>query len=160
MAIAGYLSLIIMLRISGKRTLSKMNAFDSIITIALGSAFATVILNKDVVLAEGLLVFALLILLQFVATFASTRFSPVNRLVKSAPTLIAYRGKCIRKIMLKERITEDEVYAKIWESGLSSLEETEAVILETDGNLTVIKNVFYPQSAVMRSVKELKGDDT
>jgi len=53
------------LRISGKRTLSKMNACDFIVTVALGSTLATVLLSKDVALAEGLLAFILLIGLQF-----------------------------------------------------------------------------------------------
>jgi len=54
--ILAYIFLIFMLRISGKRTLSKMNAFDFIITIALGSTFASVSLNKNVALADGVLV--------------------------------------------------------------------------------------------------------
>ncbi len=58
--------LIVMLRISGKRTLSKMNAFDFVVTVALGSTLATVFLSKDVVLAEGLLELALLIGLQWI----------------------------------------------------------------------------------------------
>ena len=59
--ILGYILMIFFLRISGKRTLSKMNAFDFIVTIALGSSLATVALNKNVPLAEGALVFFLLI---------------------------------------------------------------------------------------------------
>jgi uncharacterized membrane protein YcaP (DUF421 family) len=49
--IVAYTSLILLLRISGKRTLAKMNAFDLIVTVALGSVLATVILSKDVALA-------------------------------------------------------------------------------------------------------------
>jgi uncharacterized membrane protein YcaP (DUF421 family) len=51
--ILAYFCLILLLRISGKRTLSKMNAFDFVVTIALGSILATVLLNKSVALADG-----------------------------------------------------------------------------------------------------------
>ena len=51
--VPAYLTLIVFLRVSGKRTLSKMNAFDLIVTIALGSTLATVMLSKDVSLVEG-----------------------------------------------------------------------------------------------------------
>ena len=54
-----YFGLIILLRISGKRTLSKMNVFDLIVTVALGSTLATVLLSKDIALAEGITAFAL-----------------------------------------------------------------------------------------------------
>lgn len=55
--ILAYVLLIFLLRVSGKRTLSKMNAFDFIVTIALGSTLATVMLNKNVAFADGILAF-------------------------------------------------------------------------------------------------------
>lgn len=51
--VLAYFSLIRLLRISGKRTLSKMKAFDFVVTVALGSTPATVLLNKLVALADG-----------------------------------------------------------------------------------------------------------
>lgn len=62
--VCAYVALIVLLRASGKRTLSKMNAFDLIVTVALGSVMATVLLSKDTALAQGILAFALLISLQ------------------------------------------------------------------------------------------------
>ena len=53
--ILAYVVLVFLLRSSGKRTLSKMNAFDFIVTVALGSTLATVMLNKNVALADGVL---------------------------------------------------------------------------------------------------------
>ena len=52
---AAYAALVLLLRASGKRTLAKLNAFDLVVTVALGSTLATVLLSKDVALAEGLL---------------------------------------------------------------------------------------------------------
>ncbi len=97
-----YISLIILLRISGKRTLSKMNAFDFIVTIALGSTLATVLLNKDVALADGVLAFGLLIFFQFMITYVSVRFPGFNDLVKSTPSLISYKGSLLYKTMKKK----------------------------------------------------------
>jgi uncharacterized membrane protein YcaP (DUF421 family) len=51
--VCAYLSLLVMLRGSGKRTLDKLNAFDFIVTVALGSTLATVLLSSDVALVEG-----------------------------------------------------------------------------------------------------------
>lgn len=48
-----YAALVVMLRVSGKRTLGKMNVFDLVVTVALGSAFATVVLDKSVLLASA-----------------------------------------------------------------------------------------------------------
>ena len=71
-----YAALILLLRASGNRTLSKMNAFDFVVTVALGSTLATMLLSADVALAEGVVALALLIGLQFVITWLSARRRP------------------------------------------------------------------------------------
>lgn len=152
--VLAYIVLIIFLRISGKRTLSKMNAFDFIVTIALGSTLATVILSKDVALADGIFAFFLLIFLQYIITWLSARNQRINELVKSSPTLLAYQGKLLKGMMLKERISEDEVYAIIRKNGFSKLEETSAVVLETDGSLSVIKKTDSLDSSVFSKVQK------
>ncbi len=53
MGLLAYATLIVFLRMSGNRTLSKMNAFDLIVTVALGSTLATVLLSKDIALADA-----------------------------------------------------------------------------------------------------------
>lgn len=138
-SILAYVVLVFMLRISGKRTLSKMNAFDMIITIAMGSTLATVMLNKSVALMDGALALFLLIFLQFIITWTSVRSSTMRKLVRSSATLLVYKGEMDRRMMKKERITVEEVYEAARESGCTSMDELQAVILETTGQLTVIK---------------------
>ncbi|MBD0284726.1 MAG: DUF421 domain-containing protein [Flavisolibacter sp.] len=154
--VLAYALLIFLLRTSGKRTLSKMNAFDFIVTVALGSTLATVMLNKNVALIDGVLAFFLLIYLQYLITFLSARYRKISNLVKSTPSLIAYKGRLLKEAMLKERVNEGEVYAVIRENGLSSLEETGAIVLETDGSLTVIKEIQHPQSKTMTSLRNVQ----
>ena len=64
--VLAYLGLVALLRGSGKRTLAKLNAFDLVVTVALGSTLATILLSRDVALAERLLAFTLLITLQYI----------------------------------------------------------------------------------------------
>ena len=139
--VLAYTLLIFLLRVSGKRTLSKMNAFDLIVTIALGSTLATVMLSKDVALIDGVLAFSLLIFLQYIITYFSARYKAVSHLVKATPTLLVYKGEMLRQVMKKERVAEDEIYAILREKGIGSLSEADAIVLETDGSLTVIKKV-------------------
>lgn len=145
-----YIALITVLRLAGKRTLSKMNAFDLIVTVAIGSMFATVILSRDVAVLEGVLAFAMLGLLQFAMSWFSVRYNFVESLVKARPTLLVYRHEYLRDVMKGVRITESEVRAALRNSG-TPLEKAEAVVLETDGTLTVVPasdsktydNIFY-----------------
>src|ERR671917_1534916 len=97
--ILAYLALVLFLRLSGKRTLSKMNAFDLVVTVALGSTLATVLLSKDVALAEGVLAFGVLIALQFAIAWLSVRSAGVRRLVKAEPALLLHQGQFLWRAM-------------------------------------------------------------
>jgi uncharacterized membrane protein YcaP (DUF421 family) len=133
-----YVALVVILRISGNRTLSKMNAFDLVVTVALGSTLATVLLSESVALAEGVLALALLIALQYVATWLSVRSSAVRSVVKSQPVLLLYDGEFLEREMHRQRVLESEVRAAIRASGIASLSAVKAVVLETDGTFSVI----------------------
>ena len=138
MAVCAYAALILLLRASGKRTLTKMNAFDFVVTVALGSILATVILSKDVALAEGILALGILILLQFILTWLSVRSQTVSDLVKAEPTLVFHRGEFLRQAMKTERISRGEILQAMRSQGILEQNEVEAVVLETDGSLSVI----------------------
>jgi uncharacterized membrane protein YcaP (DUF421 family) len=133
-----YVALVLLLRVSGNRTLSKMNAFDLVVTVALGSTLATIILSKDVALAEGVIAFALLIGLQFGITWLSVRSGTVRHLVKSEPALLFYQGQFLPDQMRRSRVLEAEVRAAIREQGIAGLRDVEAVVLETDGAFSVV----------------------
>jgi len=139
--IASYAALIAVVRISGKRTLSKLNAFDLVVTVALGSTVATILLSKAVALVEGLTALALLVGLQFSVAYLSVRSRAVSRLVKSEPTLIVRNGEMLRGAMRRERVAETEVEQAARISGATRIDEIGAMILESDGSFSVVQNV-------------------
>lgn len=147
-AVLAYVALVLLLRISGKRTLSKMNAFDLIMTVALGSTLATAILSKEVALAEGVTAFAMLVLLQFVVTWLSVRLPWVRRIVTSEPTLLVYQGQFLEEAMRYQRVLRAEVQAAIREQGLPSVQSVEAVVLETDGSFSVMPKAEQPVTVI------------
>ena len=133
-----YLGLVLILRISGKRTLAKMNAFDFVVTVALGSILATMLLSKDVALAEGLLALVWLIGLQWLVAWGAVRSAAWRHLIKSEPRLLALRGQLNQRALREERITDDGIYAALRAAGHASLTDVEAVVLETDGSISVV----------------------
>lgn len=136
--VLAYFTMVFFLRISGKRTLSKMNAFDFIVTIALGSSLATVALNKNVPLLEGALVFFLLIFLQYFITWLSVRVKSVKKIITSQPSLLVYKGEVLNENLKKERITLEEIFVAARKEGVMDLKNAGAVILETTGDITII----------------------
>ena len=150
--ILAYVALVAFLRVSGKRTLSKMNAFDFVVTVALGSTLATVLLSQDVALAEGVVAFAVLIGMQWIIAWLSVRSPMVSRLVKSEPRLLVYNGSLLRDAMHAERVVEAEVLAAVRQHGSASLDAVEAVVLETDGSFTVVKRTKHEHPAALTHV--------
>jgi uncharacterized membrane protein YcaP (DUF421 family) len=137
--VVGYAVLVGLLRTSGKRTLSKMNAFDFVVTIAFGSALASMLLTRDVSLAQGCVALALLVALQFAITWSSVRVRWVRRVVTGEPLLVLHRGALLHPALRRARVTEDEVRAAVRAAGLLDLGGVEAVVLETDGSFTVVQ---------------------
>lgn len=133
-----YAALIALLRLSGKRTLSKWNAFDFVVTIALGSTLATVLLSKEVSYAEGVLALALLVILQLVISALAVRSSLLRRFIKAEPRLLFERGRFLAQAMKSERVSESEIRAAARGAGFGALEEVDAIVLETDGSVSVI----------------------
>lgn len=137
--VAAYAALLVLLLVSGKRTLSKMNSFDLVVTVALGSTLATVLLSKDVALAEGVAAFAVLIFLQFAITWLSVRSARVRELVKDEPRLLFHEGRFLHRAMRAERVTEEEVRQAARTQGVATLDEVAAIVLETDGSMSVVR---------------------
>lgn len=136
--VLSYVGLVVILRATGKRTLSKMNAFDLVITVALGSTLSSAILSQDVSLSEGLLAFVLLCALQYGVTFLSVRSDAVQGFVKAEPSLLYFKGRYLDRHLKRERVTRAEILAAMRASGAGSLGDVEAVVLETDGSFSVV----------------------
>ena len=123
-----------------------MNAFDLIVTVALGSTFATILFSKDVALAQGVVAFMLLCGLQFTITWLPVRSQTITGFVKSEPTLLLYRGEFLPKAMKDERVLESEVRAALRSNGIATIGDVETVVLETDGSLSVTKRSGHKES--------------
>jgi uncharacterized membrane protein YcaP (DUF421 family) len=136
-----YLALVLFLRISGKRTLTKLNAFDLVVTVALGSTLSSIVLTKSVALLEGILALATLIALQYAVTWSSVRSPWVEALIKAEPTLLSHRGVLVEGAMRRQRMTRDDVLSALRSEGLDDLSQAAAVVLETDGSISVLKSL-------------------
>jgi uncharacterized membrane protein YcaP (DUF421 family) len=139
--ILAFAAIVTMIRISGKRTVAKWNAFDLIVTVALGSMLATTIVSETVPLLTGVAAILLLIAAQFAITWLSVRVSLVSSIVKSEPALLLRDGLLDRRMMRRERVTEQEVLTAARRRGFGDLREIAAIVLETDGSFSVLGRI-------------------
>ena len=138
-SIAVYVVVLLLLRMSGNRTLAKTAAFDQVVSVALGSVLATVILSKDTRLADGATAFLMLIVLQFVVATLILRSSLVQKLVISKPQVLVQDGRLREKDMRRVRLVTSDVHAALRKAGVGRVEDAALVVLESDGTFSVVK---------------------
>ncbi|MFD1887513.1 DUF421 domain-containing protein [Paenibacillus wenxiniae] len=138
--ILSYVALILLLRTAGKRTLSQMNAFDFAVSVAVGSTLSTVILNRDIAFAEGLTAFIVLIGLQMLMGWLAVRSDKFERALKADAQLLYYKGNYLRQAMRRSRISREDMYQTVRKQGESNMTNIQAVIMESDGSLSLIMN--------------------
>ena len=143
-----------LLRTTGQRTLSKLNAFDFIITVTIGSTFATLLLAGNVTLIDGITAFAALVGLQFTVTWLTARSDLIKKAIKNEPRLLYYNGEYLTKNMKKTRIVKEEIEQAIRSTGQSSICNVKAVVMETNGNLSVISKGSKEDMDVLTGVQD------
>lgn len=155
-----YPLLILVLRISGKRTLAQMNAFDMVITMAIGSILASTVLSGSTPLLNGLTALVLLVALQYLVALGSVHSKAFRNLIKAEPTLLFYEGRMIDSALKKERVLEEEVRAAIRAGGHNETSDVKAVILETDGSFTILPSEDVVATAALNDVPDFPEANT
>ncbi|PRP98502.1 hypothetical protein ENSA5_29720 [Enhygromyxa salina] len=156
--IAVYVMVMVFIRISGKRSTSKMNNFDWIVTVAVGSITASTIVLRDVVFLDGAVAIGLLIAIQFLVTWGSVRSRAIERIVKMSPTLLAHNGELCEDAMRTQRVTRREIDAAVRGAGLPCLEAVAAVILENDAGISVIPSSALKDGQELAVLRNVQGD--
>ncbi|WP_010539594.1 DUF421 domain-containing protein [Dietzia alimentaria] len=133
-----YVAMVAAIRLSGKRVLSKLNAFDMVVTVALGSLLATILTSSDLALVTGLVGIILLLGLQVLVSLFTSRLVKGRTVVRARPVLLAHRGALLEEAIASSRLTHDEVFQAMRSSGFGGLDQVAAVCLESDGTLSVI----------------------
>ena len=137
-AVLVYAFVVLVLRVMGKRSASKMNNFDWIVTIAMGAIVGSSIVRRDTVLMESFVAIGVLLSLQYALTSATAKWGAVSRKVRLSPTLLVYDGEMIERAMAATRVTHEEVKGAARAAGHSDLADVRAVVLETNGSLSVV----------------------
>lgn len=130
-----------------------MNAFDFVVTIALGSILASVALFKEIPIANGVAAMLSFIVFQFLFMWLSVRIEAVQTLITSQPSLIFYKGNFLYPAMKKERITEMEINSAARQKGMATLEGIDMIILEVTGDISIIEKVTDRKETTYKDVE-------
>ena len=152
-ALGLYMAFLVLNRLHGTRTTSKMNNFAWIIAVASGTIFGSAIIAKDTTLAEGFTALLMLTGLQWVLTKTSAYWPAFHKTVSPQPALLFHGGDFIERAMKAERVTRAEVLSAVREAHVASLSDVSAVVLEPDGSLNVLPGRGESSAALLDPVR-------
>lgn len=136
-ALGIYITVILMTRLCGKRSFSKMSSFDFAMTVAIGSIIATTILSKTVSLMDGIVGVIAVYLLQLGAAYIR-RNDTVKKIMDNKPLLLMDGPVILDDNLRKGRVAKSDLRAKLREANIVELSEVRAVIFETTGDISVL----------------------
>jgi uncharacterized membrane protein YcaP (DUF421 family) len=135
-----YASLIIGLRLLGKRELGQMSLYDFVMIVILGNAVQNAMIGTDITLGGGL-VAAMVLILMNKGFNELIRSSPrVEHLLVGEPVLILHDGKVLEDHMKRNGISMDDLMAALREHGYEKVEGVHLAVLEVDGTISIVPN--------------------
>lgn len=137
-ALLVYILIILVTKISGKRSTSQLNNFDWIVTVMIGSLGASTILLENIPFIEGAASIVVLYVLQFLVTKYASISPQFSSVILSEPRIVFYQGQYLPDAMRAERLTRQELECAMRSEGVSSLNDIEAIVFESDAKLTII----------------------
>ncbi|WP_412061813.1 DUF421 domain-containing protein [Rubrivirga sp. IMCC45206] len=137
-ALAIYAILIVLVRVVGLRSFSKMTSVDFAMTIAMGSVLASTILTPSSPLVQGIVALASLFAIQWMVSWLRTHTTWMQALSDNEPIVLMAGTDILRDNLERTRVTETDLWAKIREANVLDPSEVRAVVLETTGDITVL----------------------
>ncbi len=133
-----YVLIVLVTKVSGKRSTSQLNNFDWIVTVMIGSIGASTILLKDIPFVEGVSSILVLYLLQFLVTKYASISPQFSSFILSEPRIVFYQGQFLPDAMRTERLTRQEIECAMRSEGVHRFDDVEAIVFESDAKLTII----------------------
>lgn len=137
-AVVAIAAVILFTRMNGLRSFSKMSSFDFALTIALGSVIASAVLSVDQSLWRGLLAMAAIFAIQKAVALGRQRLDWFRHATDNEPELLMRGSEILTENLRRLEVTEEDLFAKLREANVLSLDQVRAVVLETTGDISVL----------------------
>ena len=138
-ALAVYAFLLILFRISGRRTLSEITTFDFVLLLIIGESTQQALLGADYSVTNAFLVIASLLLINIALSLLKEHVPYFNKVIDGVPMVIVENGEPLRERMKRARVDEDDILESARQSqGLERMDQIKYAVLEKSGGISII----------------------
>ena len=138
-ALSIYLVLLILFRVSGRRTLSELSSFDFVLLLIIGESTQQALLGNDFSITNAALVITTLIGIDILLAWIKQRSRFADRWLEGVPMIILENGTPLHDRLRKARVDESDIlHAAREKCGLAALDSIRYAVLERNGGITII----------------------
>ncbi|MDD4973003.1 MAG: DUF421 domain-containing protein [Bacteriovorax sp.] len=134
-----YLFVFFVIRLIGKKQLSKLSSFDFALILIMSLSIQNGVMEGDHSIPAVLIVIGALAAFNYIMNELTYRFNWFEKLIIGIPEVVILNGKVHKRILKKEKISEAELFEALREHEVMKTEDVKCAILETDGKISVIK---------------------
>jgi uncharacterized membrane protein YcaP (DUF421 family) len=138
-AIVGFLALLLITRVAGRRELSTFEPFDLILLVVIGDLLQQGITQDDYSVTGMLLVLLTVTLMSVGVSYVSYRFGSLRGVLEGEPIVLIDDGTLLDHNLRRERLTPGEIAAAARQNGIFSLTEVRWAVLETNGQISFLE---------------------
>ena len=135
----GMVWVVVLVRINGLRSFSKMTNFDFVMTVAVGSLLASASqTNNWEAFLQAMLAMAPLFLVQSVTARMRRQSDTIEAEMQNTPVILLRNGQIIESALAETRVARSDLMAKLREANVLDIQQVKAVVLETTGDISVL----------------------
>ncbi|WP_201529729.1 MULTISPECIES: DUF421 domain-containing protein [Psychrobacter] len=154
-ALGFYLGLMLFTRLMGLRSFSKLSSYDFAMTIAIGSILASTVTSDSPSLLQGLLAVGVLFVIQAFISMIRRKVKPIKTLLDNQPVILMAHGEYFGDNLKEANLSPSDVQEALRKNGIKSKTEVFAVIMETTGDMSVIKtNDVTPDRSLFNDIRD------
>lgn len=153
-----YLSIVIAIRLFGKKELSQLSVVDLVFILLISNAVQNAMVGPDTTLLGGLVAAGTLFAVNYLFKLVLYKFPKLGQIIQGEPVILVYKGEINHKNMVKVKFTLEELKEAVREHGVSLIEDVDLAILETDGNISIISNDFKNKTVKKRKNRKLNNN--
>ncbi len=133
-----YFFVVLMLRLLGKRQIGELEPSELVVTIVISEVAALPIQDVSQPISNSLVAIFLLLILEVVLSFSAYKSFWARKFFYGTPSVFYEKGKINQKEMMKQRFNLNDLMECVRNTGVTSLSDVDFVIMETNGNVSVI----------------------
>lgn len=154
-AVGFYIGLMIFTRLMGLRSFSKLSSHDFAMTVGIGSILASTVLSDSPSLSQGLFAVGSLFVIQAVVSVLRRKVKPLKALIDNQPIILMAHGEYLMDNLKESNLSTSDVQQVLRKNGVKSKTEVFVVIMETTGDMSVIKNNdVVPDKSLFNDVRD------